>query len=73
MFPIAMSDSEFQVACVGDLGEGSCISATDIVYVAFRQGVFEKELETCVQKDVQLNVNINDLPSSTSSFSSSVC
>jgi len=37
-----MSDSEFQVACVGDLGEGSCISATDIVYVAFRQDVSKR-------------------------------
>ena len=67
MFPIVMSDSEFQVACVGEMGEMSCITATDIAYVAFRQGVFEKELETGLQKDVQLH-----LSPSISSFLTSV-
>jgi hypothetical protein len=68
-----MSDSACQVACVGDLGAGWCVSATDIVYVAFRQEVFEKELETGVKKDVLLPVNINDLSSSLSSFPPLVC
>ena len=58
MFPIVMS------GCVGDLGEGSSISAANIVYVAFRQEVFEKELAKSLQKDVQLHMNINDLSSS---------
>ena len=58
---------------MGDLGAGSCISATDIVYVALRHEVLEKELETGLQKDVQLHVRINDLSSSISSFSPLVC
>jgi len=73
MFHIVMSDSDFQVASVGDLGEGSGMSAANIVYVAFRQDVLEKELETGLQKDVQLHVNINILSSSLSSFSPLVC
>jgi hypothetical protein len=73
MFSIVTSDPDFQVACEGDLGAGSCISATNIVYVAFRQEVLEKELQTGLQKDVLLQVKINDLSSSFSSFSPSVC
>ena len=56
-----MSDSDFQIVCVGDLGAGSFISAVDIVYVDFRHEFFEKELETGLQKSVQLHVRINDL------------
>jgi hypothetical protein len=73
MFSIVMSHPDFQVACVGDLGAGSCMSATNIVYVAFRQEVLEKELQTGLQKDVLLQVNVNDLSSSLSSLSPSVC
>jgi len=49
------------------------MSAANIVYVAFRQVVFLKETETGLQKDVLLQVNINDLSSSLSSFSPLVC
>jgi hypothetical protein len=73
MFPIVTNDSDIQVACVGDMGAGSCISATNIIYVAFREEVFEKQLETDLQKDVLLQVNVNDLASSLSSFSPLVC
>jgi len=72
MFPIVMSDSDFQVACVGDLGAGSRISGANIVYVAFSKGIFKKELETGLQKNVLLQVNISDL-SLLSSFSPLVC
>ena len=44
---------------MGDWVAGSRISATNIVYVAFGQGGFEKELETGLQRDVLLQVNIN--------------
>jgi hypothetical protein len=67
-----MSDSHFQVGCVGDLGAGPFTSARNIVCVVFRQGVFEKELETGLQNYVLLLVNINDL-SSLSSFPPLVC
>ena len=73
MSPIVLCDSDFQVACVGELGTGSIISAADTVYVAFRQDVSEKELETGLQKDVLLQVKINDLSSSPSSFYPLVC
>jgi len=68
-----MSDSEFQVSCVGDLSAASCISAADIAYVAFRQEVVEKDLETDLQKDFLLQVKVNALSSSLSSFSPLIC
>ena len=68
-----LCDSDVQEACVDELGTGFLISAADTVYVAFRQDVFEKELETGLQKDVLLQVNINDLWSSLSSFPLLVC
>ena len=40
MFPIVMSDSNFQVAYVSDLGAGFGMSAANVVYVAFRREVF---------------------------------
>ena len=73
MFPIVMSDSDFHVACVGDLGAGSWVSAANVVYVAFRQEYFEKYLEIGLQKDVRLHVNINDKSSSLPSLSPLVC
>jgi hypothetical protein len=42
MSSIVISISDFQVASVGDWVAGSRISATDIVYVAFRQEGFRK-------------------------------
>ena len=73
MFPIVTNDSDYQVACVGDLGAGSCISVRNIIFVDFREEVFEKQLETGLQKEVLLQANINDLSSSLSSFSPLVC
>ena len=73
MSPIVLCDSDVQDACVGELGTGSIMSAADTVYVAFRQDVFEKELETGLQKDVLLQVKINDLSSSPSSFYPLAC
>jgi hypothetical protein len=68
-----MSDSDFKADCAGDLGAGSFTSARNIVCVAFRQEVFEKEIETGVKKDVLLRVKINEISSSLSPFSPLVC
>jgi hypothetical protein len=66
MFPIGKSDSDFQVACVGDWC--AVISATDIVYVALCQEVFKNELETDLQMNILLQIDINALSPSLSPF-----